>query len=85
LNIYDNDGCKALYGPHGWHFIGAALREVILPEDDHKILVNGELVWDDIGFREGWIVGACGAIQSSWRFRGRWCKVFDLWIEAESW
>jgi hypothetical protein len=40
-----------LYGRHWWHFIGAALREVILPEDDYKIFVNGELVWDDIGFR----------------------------------
>ena len=22
-----------------------------MPEDEYKILVNGELVWDDIGFR----------------------------------
>jgi len=31
--------------------MGPALREVILTEDNYKILVNGELVWDDIGFR----------------------------------
>ena len=49
LNIKDNDGFKALYGSHWWHFIGPALREVILPEDDYKIRVNGELVWDDLG------------------------------------
>lgn len=49
LNIRDNDGFKALYGPHWWHFIGPALREVILPEDDYKIRVNGEMVWDDLG------------------------------------
>jgi hypothetical protein len=51
LRIADYEGFKALYGRHWWHFIGAALREVILPEDDYKIFVNGELVWDDIGFR----------------------------------
>ncbi len=22
-----------------------------MPEEDYKVLVNGELVWDDIGFR----------------------------------
>ena len=49
MNIYDNDAFKALYGPHWWHFVGPALREVILPEDDYKIRVNGELVWDEIG------------------------------------
>ena len=49
LRIADYDGFKALYGRHWWHFIGSALREVILPEDDYKIRVNGELVWDDLG------------------------------------
>ena len=49
LQIADNDGFKALYGSHWWHFIGPALREVILPEDDYKIRINGELVWDKIG------------------------------------
>jgi len=44
-----NEGFKALYGPHWWHFVGPALREVILPEDDYKISVNGELVWDTLG------------------------------------
>jgi hypothetical protein len=52
LNIRDNDGFKALYGRHWWHFIGPSLREVILPEDDYKLQINGELVWDDLGFRE---------------------------------
>ncbi len=42
LRIADYDGFKALYGRHWWHFIGSALREVILPEDDYKVLVNGE-------------------------------------------
>lgn len=51
LRIADYDGFKALYGRHWWHFIGSALREVILPEDDYKVLVNGEVVRDDIGFR----------------------------------
>ena len=35
---------------------------------------------------EGWIVGACGAIQSSWPVS--WLaggKVFDVWSVAESW
>jgi hypothetical protein len=49
LNIGDNDGFKAFYGPHWWHFVGPFLREVILPEDDYKIRVDGELVWDEIG------------------------------------
>jgi len=49
LNINDNGGFKALYGSHWWHFIGPALREIILPEDDYKIRVNGELVWDHLG------------------------------------
>jgi hypothetical protein len=51
LRIADYGGFKAIYGRHWWHFIGSALREVILPADDYKILVNGELAWDDIGFR----------------------------------
>jgi hypothetical protein len=49
LNVYDNDGFKELYGPHWWHFIGPALRDVILPEDEYKIVVNGELAWDRLG------------------------------------
>jgi hypothetical protein len=49
LNIKDNDGFKALYGSHWWQFIGPALREVILPEEDYKIRFNGELVWDALG------------------------------------
>jgi hypothetical protein len=50
LQIAEYGGFKALYTRHWWHFMGPALREVILPEDDYKIRVNGELVWDDIGF-----------------------------------
>jgi hypothetical protein len=30
-------------------FHWGALREGILPEDDYKTLVNGELAWDGIG------------------------------------
>ncbi|HEX4087049.1 MAG TPA: hypothetical protein VHY22_19195 [Chthoniobacteraceae bacterium] len=33
-------------------FVGPALREAILPEDEYKIRVNGEFAWDDLGFRE---------------------------------
>jgi hypothetical protein len=49
LNIMDYDEFKQLYGPHWWHFLGPALREVILPEDEYKVLVDGKLVWDTLG------------------------------------
>jgi len=48
LNINDNDGFKALYGAHRWHFIGPALREITLPKDDYKIRVKEKLIWDGL-------------------------------------
>jgi hypothetical protein len=49
LNILEYDEFKQLYGPHWWHFLGPALRDVILPEDEYKVLVDGKLVWDTLG------------------------------------
>jgi hypothetical protein len=49
LNIMEYDEFKELYGPHWWHFLRPALLDVILPEDEYKVLVDGKLVWDTIG------------------------------------
>jgi len=42
---------KKMFGAHWWHRLGAALVDVVMPEEYYQIPENGVLVWDDLGFK----------------------------------
>ena len=41
-----------VFGPHWWHHFGAALSDVVMPIEYYQLLqVDGQLGWDDLGFK----------------------------------
>ncbi len=42
---------KVVFGASWWHHLGAALLDVVMPQDYYQIPENGALVWDDLGFK----------------------------------
>ena len=76
MGISDDNGLKRMLGPHWWFHLGAVLLDVILPVEYYQVPENGEMVFDDLGFRaycadlvkyEG--VGDMEAMENESRFR----------------
>lgn len=42
---------QTMFGKHWWFHLGPTLLEVILPDEYYKVPKDGELVWDDLGFK----------------------------------
>ncbi len=51
---------KVFLGPHWWFFFGAALAEVILPDEYYKVGAPRETRWDDLG------LSACARDWAKW-------------------
>lgn len=47
--LADKSLIKQMFGPHWWHHLGDALRNVIMPVEYYQIRKEGQMVWDDLG------------------------------------
>lgn len=51
LGIECYAGFKVVFGSHWWHHLGAALSDVVMPIEYYQVPENGQMVWDDLGFK----------------------------------